>query len=182
MKNNYLKIKVHIYKDANWFKESRKKLFDLGKQVKWQRKGTFHQTLVFIYDDTCVKEMKKSFSEMVKKHKPFTLAINKLDAFLAGEEYIIYLTSTQHSAEMKALADDARALVKDMGGNTDDREFKPHITLGRIPANAISLTDLKSILSTIKLREFKCQLNQVEYVYKKEKRGERERLIGKWEL
>ena len=152
-------------------------------KVKWQRKGTFHQTLVFIHDDACVKKLKADFSEMVEKHKPFTLTINKLDAFTAGKEHkehIIYLISTLPSTEMKTIADDARALVKEV--KHDEREFKLHITLGRIPANAINLLELQSILSDITPPTFNCQLNEVKYVYKKEKWEKRERLIGKWDL
>ena len=173
MRDNYLKIKVHIYKDAEWFKELRKKLSNRGKQVKWQRKGTFHQTLVFIHDDTCVGKLKKAFPKMLQEHKPFTLTINKLDAFTAGKEHkehIIYLTSTLPSTEMKAIADDARALVKKV--KHDEREFKLHITLGRIPANAISLSEMQTV----------CQLSHVEYRYKNKTGIKKKLLIGKWDL
>lgn len=183
MRDNYLKIKVHIYKDAEWFKELRKKLSNMGKKVKWQRKDTFHQTLVFIHDDACVKKLKADFSEMVEKHKPFTLTINKLDAFTAGKEHkehIIYLTSTLPSTEMKTIADDARALVKKV--KHDEREFKLHITLGRIPANAISLSEMQTLISTIDFPTFNCQLNHIEYRYKNKTGIKKKLLIGKWDL
>ena len=180
MKDNYLKIKVDIHIDADWFKSLRQKLFDLGMQVNWQGKDTFHQTLVFIKDDTCVDKLKEDFSKMVEKHKPFTLTINKLDAFTAGKEHIVYLTSTLPSTEMEAIADDAQALVKDV--NRDTRKFKLHITLGRIPANAISLSELQALISTIDLPTFNCLLNHIEYRYKNKTGIKQKLLIGKWDL
>ena len=184
MRDNYLAIKFPIGTNAQWFKKLRKELHYSGKQFNWQRKGTFHQTLVFIKDDTFVKALKEEFSQMVKKHKPFTQTIDKLDAFTTSgkkKEHIVCLTY-KISSEMLALADDARALVRNKGVNSDDREFKPHITLVRIPADAITMSDLQAKLSEITLPQFCCQLNNIEYRYKKEPGHRGKLLIGKWNL
>jgi 2'-5' RNA ligase len=110
---------------------------------------------------------------------PITLTIDKLEAFTTGkgDEHVVCLTSSQPPASLLELANEARACADCLGANYDKRPFKLHITLCRIPSDAISLENLQSLLSKISLPAFDCRLDDVQYRY--QGCGD---LIDKWNL
>lgn len=95
------------------------------------------------------------------------ITIDKLDAFTTGDgaSHIIYLTSSQVPSQIFTLAEDARTLANSMNANYDKRPFKPHVTLGRVPADKVSLEQLQSVLHRIEQPVFGCILNEAEHRY-----------------
>lgn len=164
---NYLQIKVKVNSKACWYSELQSKIAALGiNNVNWQD-GHFHITMLFVNDDKHVEELTHGFSQCLSSYSAFPLTIDKLDAFTtgSGHEHVIYLTSTQIPSQLLSLANDVRVMADGLKANYDRRPFKPHITLGRVPVNQITLEQLQTILQTIKLPTFECILKETEYRY-----------------
>jgi len=165
-KQNFLEIVVPIRLDTKWHQSLVKELSAVQSKIDWQRKGTHHQTLVFINDGSLVDQLKKEFSQI--PIKPITLTIDKLEAFTtgAGDKHVVCLTSSMPPAELLDLANKAKECADSLGVNYDKRPFKLHITLCKIPSGAVSLEEVKSILAKIQLPVFDCHLSDIQYRYK----------------
>lgn len=179
MKQTYLALMVPVRMNTIWFRNLKRALAAAAIPAKWQSEKTHHQTLVFINDDNCIDSLKQAFSELISSKSPIPLTIDKLEAFTTGkgDEHVVCLTSTHPSTEIIQLADDARSSADRIGASRDKRPFKLHITLCRIPVNAISLEALQTILSKISLPTFDCCLDDAQYKYKGSGR-----VIGRWNL
>ena len=178
-KQNFLEIMVPIRLDTKWYQGLVKELSVVKSFVEWQREGTIHQTLVFIKDESLVSKLKREFRTIRTKIKPITLTIDTLEAFTTGkgDKHVVSLTSSQPPSGLLELANDARVCAECLGANYDKRPFKLHITLCKIPSDAIALEDLQSILAKISLPAFDCRLDDVQYRYQGS-----EKLIDKWNL
>ena len=163
---NFLELVVPIRLDTKWYQSLVKELSAVQTKIEWQRKGTHHQTLVFINDGSLVDQLKMKFSQI--RINPITLTIDKLEAFTtgAGDKHVVCLTSSEPPAELLDLADNARKLADSLGANYDKRPFKHHITLCKIPSGAVSLENVKSILAKIQLPVFDCHLSEIQYRYR----------------
>ena len=166
--STYVSLKAKVSKRAKWYKKLYITMKKQGVNVDWHRQSTFHQTLVFIKQDTCIPALKEELPKVVLQHRAFTQKIDKLDAFTKfhGDEHVICLTSTEVCPEMANLVNAVKDVVENKGLDYDKRDFLLHITLGTVSTNDISLNDLKSILSSIKLPPFDLQMEKVEYKYK----------------
>jgi 2'-5' RNA ligase len=124
-------------------------------------------TLLFLDDDNCVEELNQEFEQCMSVFYSLPITIDKLDAFTTGDgtSHIIYLTSSQVPSQILTLADDARMLADSLNANYDKRPFKPHVTLGRVSAEKVSLDQLQNVLQSIKQPAFNCILNEAEHRY-----------------
>lgn len=170
---NYLEIVVPIRLDTKWHKSLVQELSAVQTKIEWKREGTHHQTLVFIKDGSLVDQLKGKFSQI--RINPITLTIDKLEAFTTGngDKHVVCLTSSEPPAGLLDLADKARKLADSLGANYDKRPFKLHITLCKIPAGAVSLEEVKSILAKIQLPVFDCHLSDIQYRYRGRCKGRR---------
>ncbi len=166
---NFLEIKIPIRKNEcwqDWAKEMRSKIKAAGIPVRWQM-FHYHMILLFLDDDDCVEELNQEFEQCMSVFHSLPVNIDQLDAFTTGDgtNHIIYLTPTQVPSQILTLAEDARTLADSMNANYDKRPFKPHITLGRVSADKVSLEKLQSILHKIAQPAFRCILNETEHRY-----------------
>ena len=163
----FLSLKIERdLQEEDWFQALRSAIAKLDiPNIRWQREGTYHQTILFINDTPSLDTIKEEAPKVLHNHKSFKLTLDKLDAFTAGKEHIVNLTSTQQCPEMENLVGDLRNMATQKGIPHNNRKFKLHITLGRIPTTDISLDKLQSILSTINLSPLTLTLSKVEYRY-----------------
>lgn len=166
---NYFEIKVPFKRDTRWSEWDRKlrTKFKLeGIPVRWQM-CYYHMTLLFLVDDNCINELSHEFSQCMSDITSFSLTVDKLGAFTTGDgaTHIIYLTATHVPATILTLAQDVRILADGLNANYDKRPFKPHVTLGRVSAEKVSLNRLKTYLSTIEVPSFNCLINETEHRY-----------------
>ena len=166
---NFLEIKIPVKRDvkwSDWAKEMRSIIKSAGIPVRWQL-FHYHMTLLFLDDDEFVDDLTQEFEQCMSVLYSFPLTVDKLDAFTTGDgsSHIIYLTSSQVPSQILTLADDARTLADSLNANYDKRPFKPHVTLGRVSAEKVSLDQLQAVLRTITQPIFNCILNEAEYRY-----------------
>ena len=172
MSNNehFLEVKIPLKRDAqwaDWAQNMRTAIKTAGIPVKWQWRFHHHMTILFLDDDHCVNELTQGFDRLVTPLSAIPITIDKLNAFTTGNgaEHIIYMTATQVPSQITTLAQEARMLADGLNVNYDKRPFKPHITLGRVPTDKVSLEQLQAVLRTIEQPVFHCVLNEAEHRY-----------------
>jgi len=166
---NFLEIKIPVKRDAkwpDWAKEMRSTIKSAGIPVRWQL-FHYHMTLLFLDDDEYVEDLTQEFEQCMSVLYSFPLTIDRLAAFTTGDgsSHIIYLTSSQVPSQILTFADDARTLADSLNANYDKRPFKPHVTLGRVSAEKVSLDQLQAVLRTVNQPLFNCILNEAEHRY-----------------
>ncbi|MFL3050450.1 MAG: RNA 2',3'-cyclic phosphodiesterase [Candidatus Neomarinimicrobiota bacterium] len=118
--------------------------------IKWVNRENIHLTLRFI-GPTVIDEISKlnSMLENVSKNfKDFSLEINGTGCFPKEERpRIIWLGIKGEVAKLNDLVLSINKNLEEMGYPNDDRNFVPHITLGRIKYPQKNIPDLKSFLN-----------------------------------
>lgn len=168
---NFFEIKIPVRKSEGWNEwanNMRSTIMATGVPIRWQM-SHYHMTLLFLNDDNCVENLNQEFEQHMSVFHSIPITIDKLDAFTTGDGacHVIYLTSTQVPPQITTLAENARKLADGMNANYDKRPFTPHITLGRIPTDKVSLDRLQALLRTIEQPLFNCVLNEAEHRYYK---------------
>ena len=172
-KENYLKIHVGISTRAKWYLELREKM----KRLNVKCYNQFHITAMFLKDDSLIEELKNAFDRFLFHRYAPHLTFNKIEAFTSnsGKEHIVGLTSTRQEVEFRNLIEGLRNEATNLGANLED--YRLHVTLARVPVNAISLQELEKIIANISLREFTVALTNIDYKYKTENSN-----IDAWKL
>ena len=154
---------------SDWSKMTREKIKSAGVHVNrgdWKQLY-FHMTILFLDDDACAESLTPKFATMVKSCPALPMTIDKIDAFTTtnGAKHIIYLSSTNVPEQILTLAKDTRTLADGLNADYDKRPFKPHVTLGRVSTDKVSLEQLQAVLRTIEQPVFNCVLNEAEHRY-----------------
>ena len=172
-KENYLEIHVGISTRAKWYLELREKM----KKLNVECYNKFHITAMFLKDDSLKEELKNAFDRFLFHRYAPHLTFNKIEAFTSnsGKEHIVGLTSTRQEVEFRNLIEGLRNEATNLGAYLE--EYRLHVTLARVPVNAISLQELEIIIANISLREFTVPLTNIDYKYYRTK-NPNERIDG----
>lgn len=139
--------------------------------VKWVAPDIIHLTLKFLgyIDDAKIKEVQKILSDVAKNSRPFTLTLKEIGAFPKLDyPRVIWVGVDEGKDETSQLAKELEERLKEIGIAKEDREFHPHLTLGRVksPKNKDKLKHIiemtkfepKSKIAVRHLTLFKSQL------------------------
>ena len=167
-----LAMNVPVKRDpawSDWAKMTRARIKSAGVSVnKWQLLY-YHMTILYLDDDECAASFTPGLAKIVNSCSALSMTIDKIDAFTTsnGAEHIIYLSSTQVPEQILTLANDARTLADSLNADYDKRPFNSHITFGHVPANKMSLEELRAILQSLEQPAFHCVLNEAEHRYRR---------------
>lgn len=103
--------------------------------VKWVDKKNLHITLKFLgwVEDDKLPTIENCLAECVKKFKPFTLSFTGMGAFPdLKRPRVIWVGTGEGSATAKEMADCIEKEAAEKGFREEEREFSPHLTIGRI--------------------------------------------------
>lgn len=104
--------------------------------VKWVRRDTMHLTLHFLgeVEQLDVVQICRVVQERARKHAPFTFDVAGLGAFPnARRPKILWAGIADGMAELRALHADLEEGLLALGCyRREDREYTPHLTLGRL--------------------------------------------------
>jgi RNA 2',3'-cyclic 3'-phosphodiesterase len=107
-----------------------------GSGVKWTRTENFHLTLLFLgeVDQQEVVSICRLVQQRAKRHAPFALDVAGLGAFPnLRRPKILWAGIADGFAELRALHADLEEGLLDLGCyRREDREYTPHLTLGRL--------------------------------------------------
>lgn len=165
---NYLAISVPLRQDAHWFSQLRGALSHVT--VRWQ-KGHYHSTIAFMNEMPEASMLEEYFTRQTAP----TLTFDKLDAFSTSSEHILCITSSKPSEAFMSLVLTLRKQLIE-SKCLPPQDFLLHVTLARIPIRAISLHDLKALISPICIPSFTMTLTEVKHIIYK---GD---TIKSWEL
>ena len=165
---NYLAISVPLCQDAHWFSQLRGALSHVT--VRWQ-KGHYHSTIAFMNEMPEASMLEEYFTRQTAP----TLTFDKLDAFSTSSEHILCITSSKPSEAFMSLVLTLRKQLIE-SKCLPPQDFLLHVTLARIPIRAISLHNLKALISPICIPSFTMTLTQVKHIIYK---GD---TIKSWEL
>lgn len=140
--------------------EPLKLMHDL-RSVKWSKTEKLHLTLCFL--GTITAEQYLNFSEKVKQvvtlSEPFNLEFIALEPFPAASKFRIISLRPELTTTLIALANLINIAATESGISTENRPFKPHLTLGRIiddkNIDAKILTKIKLAPMCFKVKEIK---------------------------
>lgn len=107
-----------------------------SSSIKWENIEKIHITLLFL-GNVKIDQKKNLIKELENYERPkfFDFIINNL-GFFPNDKYprVIWL-GIEKSEELKQLSKDISTICKNINIDFDKKEFKPHLTLGRIKNN-----------------------------------------------
>ncbi|MDD5545839.1 MAG: RNA 2',3'-cyclic phosphodiesterase [Candidatus Omnitrophica bacterium] len=106
-----------------------------GADVKWVEPENIHLSLRFIGDvgPDKAEEIKNQLAVVASASKAFELTIKGIGAFPdLDHPGVIWAGVDRGAAESARIADDLEAKLRAIGIAGEEREFHPHITLGRV--------------------------------------------------
>lgn len=117
-----------------------------GGSVKWVKAGNIHLTLRFLgdTDENLVDEIKAHIDEAVKTHRQVQTSINTLGGFPnLNRPRVIWVGIEQNLEALRKMAKDIEHRMRSLGFEKEKKQFKAHLTLGRIrhPKGLETLTD-----------------------------------------
>ncbi|MEM9352010.1 MAG: RNA 2',3'-cyclic phosphodiesterase [Planctomycetota bacterium] len=107
--------------------------------VKWVDRHAMHWTLQFLGDltDADIAEVCFRVQDAVAGFAPFPLVCRGLGAFPAPDRpKTLWLGAATGGPELCALQAEVESSLDDLGFRTDRRQYRPHLTLGRIGRGA----------------------------------------------
>lgn len=111
-----------------------KKLKQTGADVKWVQSKNLHLTLKFLgkTPDSLLPEVNSKLASLSKLHKKFQIQILDAGVFPnIRNPRVIWLGIKDHE-EMIKLQLDIDSAMSELGFEQEDREFTPHLTIGRV--------------------------------------------------
>jgi len=102
--------------------------------VRWTKKENLHFTLIFLgyVADSEILEILEKTRMVVKKHQSFLIYLNRIYLGPPGKTPRMFWAEGKNSEELSLLKKELEEEIGDIQSKREDREFKPHITLGRI--------------------------------------------------
>ena len=103
--------------------------------VKWVRPGSVHFTLKFLgnVQDEEIPVIARKLRKAVSNVRPFDITLEGMGVF-PGWEYVkvLWVGLSRGADEIKVLAGRIEKAMQDEGFQKENRDFKPHLTLGRV--------------------------------------------------
>jgi 2'-5' RNA ligase len=123
--------------------------------IKWVAPENLHFTLKFLGStpDVLLPKIRESLAAVVTTYEPFYIKIYGTGAF-PNKKYPRVIWAGAHNADgMKNLQDGIERSMAFLGVKREDREFNPHLTLGRVRSRRGMIMLIKE-LATFEEKEF----------------------------
>ena len=117
--------------------------------VKWITEDQMHLTLKFLgnIDKDKVRDIANTLSNISNNFKSFTISLSNIGAFPnLNRPRVIWLGIDKGAGYLKNLNEKIENELEKLGFEKEDREFNPHLTLGRVKTSK-DLSELKKLLN-----------------------------------
>lgn len=124
--------------------------------VKWVNENQMHLTLKFLGDieETKVGGVSRALESIIKDFKKFTISFSKIGAFPnINKPRVIWIGIDEGKDTLKLLADKIDSELGKIGFEKEKREFKSHLTLGRVR----SIKNISELADLIQKTDFQSQ-------------------------
>jgi 2'-5' RNA ligase len=111
--------------------------YDRGLDAHWVDSANYHLTLCFTGEVTLeqVTELEQLCRERLKQQGSFMVQLDRLAYYKANPRLAVLAALTSESEPLMALHRQMVEIAKEAGIRYDERDFKSHITLARLPAS-----------------------------------------------
>jgi 2'-5' RNA ligase len=109
-------------------------------QARWTRPDGTHLTLKFLGEahPDQVERIKAELHRISLNYNPFDLGLNGVGAFPRPAAPRVLWVGIQLSPELKKLQIDVETAISPLGFPSEKRDFRPHLTLARLPGESWS--------------------------------------------
>lgn len=116
---------------------------DRGQEVRWTAPNLWHVTAVFLGDITPREQpaIRQIFAEFRSSPEAITLSLKGIGAFPSPEEARVLWVGVQENQAFLDLQSALAGRLKEAGFSLGEKEFRPHLTLGRF-RNTMNVSDL----------------------------------------
>ena len=117
--------------------------------VRWTRRENVHLTLKFLGDvgEEALKDVRVALGEVAGRHEPLRIQPSGVGAFPSKKKArVLWAGVAGGSAELSSLAADVEDALENLGFGREERDYKPHATLGRVrgrPARLLEDLDIR---------------------------------------
>jgi len=157
---NVIRAFIAISLSSEIYKNLEKVLGDLrerlpGSPVRWVPAKNIHLTLKFLGDVSLTNQelVVKILQSEASHHAPFEVSVGDLGAFPSIHRPRVVWVGVKAPPELQSLQHGIEAETSRLGYAREDREFSPHLTLGRVSRNATSqdVQRISEVLSSAKV-------------------------------
>lgn len=109
--------------------------FDRKTEVNWVDSDRYHLTLCFLGDINLnqVEELEKRAREKLADFSSFQVHINKAEYYKVNKKLALVAALPDLHEELQVLHELMINVATEAGLNYEEDDFKPHVTLGRLP-------------------------------------------------
>lgn len=118
--------------------------------IRWVAAQNIHLTLHFLGDTAPEKleEISAALRPLIATQEPFTFRVEGIGAFPNLHRPRVIWSGLQAPADLPALQFIIEQTVKQCGLPVEDREFSPHLTIGRVKKDA-TLQEIQLVSATL---------------------------------
>jgi RNA 2',3'-cyclic 3'-phosphodiesterase len=130
-------------------------LRECNGDIKWVMPENVHVTLKFLGEtaEDMVPKISASLSAVTASYKPFSIKIHGTGVFPNRKNPRVIWVGLEDSEMLKGLNDDIENAVSSFGYRKEDKEFRPHLTIGRVRSRRGMITVVNE-LDNFKERDF----------------------------
>jgi 2'-5' RNA ligase len=113
--------------------EAQKELADCGADARWVSPEAMHLTVQFLGDvrEAEIPELERELRERLRGIEPFEVECRGLGVFPNQKRPRVVWVGL-HGAGLSEVAETVETVLSPLGFPPEEREFSPHITLGRL--------------------------------------------------
>ncbi len=109
-----------------------------GADVKWVKPKNIHLTLKFLghISEPQLKDVFKAADESIKETAPFSLLFSGLGAFpKSNNPRVVWVGVEEGKEKLSRINQNLEGILKRNGFPAEEREYHPHLTLGRVKSS-----------------------------------------------
>ncbi|MFC2151340.1 RNA 2',3'-cyclic phosphodiesterase [Bacteroidota bacterium] len=154
MKRTFIAIKLPVTEQTSELVNDIKSNLN-DEKIKWVDNWNLHITLFFLGDteEEIINKIGNTLTDYLKDIKSFTLSVKGLGIFKNIHNPRIIWLGINESDDLKKLKRHLDKTLESFGFYTEDKEFKPHLTIGRIKFLK-NKKNLNNLLNKYKEQEF----------------------------
>jgi RNA 2',3'-cyclic 3'-phosphodiesterase len=138
--------------------ELQKELRIHTKSGRWKYVDNFHLTLKFLAEvnDRQLNDINRIMKEICLEHDAFALNISEIGFFPGrGSLRVVWLGLGGDLGILKALQGNIENSLISVGFDKENREYKPHVTIGQDLILDIEFSEVKNLVHKMKFSEIK---------------------------
>jgi len=133
MKRTFIAVKIPVNEmTQNFINECKREL--KNEKIKWVDTSNLHITLFFLgdTDEHLINKINRDFIGISGNFKKNIISLQGAGTFKKGRSPKIIWIGTQIEDELVSLQKEISQVLNNYGYETDQKEYTPHITIGRI--------------------------------------------------